>query len=298
MQTSRMFQILYYLIANQTVTAGHLAEKLEVSTRTIYRDIERLSEAGIPVYSIAGRQGGLALVEGFTLDKVLLSHDERRTILSSLRSLDVTGEPGHEATLQKLNSLFGPMEEDWLEIDFSGWGPSELDNKKFELIKEAVIKCWVIQIAYCNSKGEEDTRTIEPLQLLYKAKAWYVKAYCRTNEGFRLFKLTRILRAKSLGGQFEKKSYPASDSKQSAPYTDIVLRFSRSMAYRVYDEFDSKYVCKEPAGSLLVCVSLPLDNWVVGYVLSFGSEVTVIEPDQLRQALLEQAKKIGDLYKS
>lgn len=298
MKESRLFSILYHLIAHQKVTAVRLAEKLEVSVRTIYRDVERLCEAGIPVYTIPGRQGGLALVEGFTLDKVLFSEDEKRTILASLKSLDVTGEPAHAAVLQKLTSLFGPLEEDWLEVDFSGWGSSNLDAKKFELIKDAVINHRLAEIEYCNSNGEQEIRTIEPMKLLSKAKAWYVKAYCRTNEGWRLFKLSRILAVRNLDQSFERKSYPQADECQSGRTTTFVLRFPSDLAYRVYDEFNRWSVQKEADGSLLVTAHWPYDAWVVGYVLGLGSSVTVVEPEQLREAVLEQAKKICERYKT
>ncbi len=296
MKESRLFHILYYLISHQSVTAGKLAEKLEVSVRTIYRDAQRLCEAGVPVYTTQGRQGGLALVEGFTLDRVLFSEEEKRTILSSLRSLDVTAEPGHAETLQKLISLFGIPEDDWLEVDFGGWGSSELDTKQFELIKDAVIHQRLLQIEYCNSRGEQEKRILEPLRLFYKAKAWYVKAYCRTGEGFRLFKLSRILAVQVLDQTFEKKAYPRSEDQKSIPCIATVLRFSHSVAYRVYDEFAAQSVQKESDGSFLVTVHWPNDAYLVGYVLSYGSQVKVLEPEPLRRAVREQAKQISEAY--
>ena len=299
MKESRLFFILYHLIANKTVTAGQLAEKLEVSVRTIYRDVERLCEAGIPVYTTSGRQGGLALVEGYTLDSVLFSSEEKRTILASLRSLDATQEPGHEAVVEKLSALFGYQEDSWLEVDFSGWGSSELDNRKFRVIKEAVIDHRVLEIEYCNSKGEQDIRILEPLQMLYKARAWYLKAYCRTNEGFRLFKLSRILTVKIIGRQVGKKSYPVTENVEIAvPSITVVLRFSAAMAYRVYDEFDATSIQKEKDGSLLVTTRWPYDGWVAGYVLSFGPSVTVVEPRYLRDEVHEMAEKLCELYKT
>jgi len=299
MKESRLFFILYHLIANRTVTAGQLAEKLDVSVRTIYRDVERLCEAGIPVYTTAGRQGGLALVEGYTLDSVLFSSEEKRTILASLRSLDATQEPGHEAVVEKLSALFDDHEQSWLEVDFSGWGSRELDNRKFNLVKDAVINHRMLEIEYCNSKGEQDIRILEPLQMLYKARAWYLKAYSRTDEGFRLFKLSRILTAKDVGQQVEKKSYPAPPTTEhEAPSTTFVLRFSHVVAYRVYDEFGAASVQKEKDGSLLVTTRWPYDRWVVGYILSFGPSVTVVEPQYLRDEVYEMAKKLCELYKT
>lgn len=148
MSDSRLFKILYYLLDKGGTTASELAEEFEVSTRTIYRDIEALSGAGIPVYTEQGRNGGIYLLPGYTLNKALLSEEERREVLTAIQSMSATGYHSGEETLTKLSALFHVNMGDWLEVDFSRWGKSTSDNTKFETLKQAVIQHREVKITY------------------------------------------------------------------------------------------------------------------------------------------------------
>ena len=147
MRESRLFKILYYLLEKGQATAPELAEKFEVSVRTIYRDIDALSGAGIPIYAEAGRNGGIHLMNDFVLDKAVLSEEEKQEILVALQSINITKDSSSQ-TLQKLSAIFQLHSENWLEVDFSGWGNKEFDNEKFELLKSAVIHCRNIKIYF------------------------------------------------------------------------------------------------------------------------------------------------------
>lgn len=191
MRESRLFQILYILLEKGAATAKELAEKLEVSPRTVYRDIDALSQAGVPVYAEPGRSGGIRLLGDFVLDKALFSPAERRELLTALQSLSVleSGSP----TFSKLSALFGPPPESWLEVDFSRWGNKLEDNKKFETLKSAILCHQRLKIAYAAASGQITTRIVLPLKLSYKSKSWYLHAFCTERQSPRLFKLTRIL---------------------------------------------------------------------------------------------------------
>lgn len=139
MQESRLFKIVYYLLDKGQATAPELAEKFEVSVRTIYRDIDALSGAGIPVYTEAGRNGGIYLMNGFVLDKAVLSAEEKQEILTALQSINFIQNINNSQTLQKLSAIFNLSPDNWLEVDFSRWGNNVTDNRKFELLKSAVI---------------------------------------------------------------------------------------------------------------------------------------------------------------
>ena len=132
MQESRLFKIVYYLLDKGQATAPELAEKFEVSVRTIYRDIDSLSEAGIPIYAETGRNGGIRLMNYFVLNKAVLSEDEKKEILTALQSINATPNIDNSQTLQKLSAMFHVSGENWLEVDFSRWGNKEADNEKFE----------------------------------------------------------------------------------------------------------------------------------------------------------------------
>ena len=193
MSDSRLFKILYYLLDKGRTTAPELAEKFEVSPRTIYRDIEALSGSGIPVYTEPGRNGGICLLHDFILDRAVLSEKERQEVLTAIQSMSATGLSSGKETLTKLSGLFHMDTENWLEIDFSRWGKSTCDNSKFEMLKTAITRHLEIKIIYESTCSGRSERILWPLKLSYKSKEWYLKAFCLQKQDFRIFKLNRLL---------------------------------------------------------------------------------------------------------
>ncbi len=299
MHEGRLFKILYYLLDKGQATAPELAREFEVSVRTIYRDIDALSAAGVPVYSETGRGGGVRLLNNSILDKTVLSEKEKQDILSALQSLAAVGTLYEKATLQKLSALFQLPSSDWFEVDFSRWGVQTQDHEKFELFKTAVISHRCVRITYAGSYTAESTRTIQPLKLLYKSRSWYLKAYCTERHDFRLFKLSRILKWQLLDETFIPVPFPDSPSgrEHQPEQENVLLRFPGEMAYRVYDEFDTPNVQREPGGDLLVSAPLPADAWLTGFLLSFGTQVEVVAPAYLRDLLAANAKEIYEKNK-
>lgn len=273
MQESRLFKIVYHLLDKGRATASELAEKFEVSVRTIYRDIDALSGAGIPIYAEAGRNGGIYLMNDFVMDKAVLTEEEKREILTALHSINSTSNIDNSQILQKLSAIFNVGSESWLEVDFSRWGNNGTDNAKFELLKSAVIQQRCVKITYANSYGTISERIIQPLKVLYKSMSWYLKAYCTEKQDYRIFKLTRIITLEMLSDTFDKKSFPELDEMSGQVYSTIVLRFAKEISYRVYDEFDNTQISTEENGDLIVSVEMPEDEWLIGYLLSFGTQV-------------------------
>jgi predicted DNA-binding transcriptional regulator YafY len=298
MQESRLFKIVYYLLDKGKVTAPELAEKFEVSTRTIYRDIDALSGAGIPIYAETGRNGGIYLMNGFVLDKVVLSEEEKQEILTALQSINTIQSVNNSQTLQKLSAMFNINSENWLEVDFSRWGDKEYDNEKFELLKSAVVHCRNIKIHYAGSYGVTGERIVQPLKLVYKSKAWYLKAFCTEKQDFRIFKLNRILDLEVLNESFQHRNFPETANTSNEEYNQIILRFPQEMAYRVYDEFDKTQVQQDENGGLTVYANMPEDAWLTGFLLSFGTQVDIISPVYLKEAIAKQAKLIYEKNKS
>ena len=292
MPDSRLFRILYYLLDKGSATAPELAAKFEVSPRTVYRDVEALSGAGIPVYTEPGRNGGIYLLDNFVLDRAVLSDDERREVLTAIQGMSAPGYVSGGEALAKLSALFNMDMEDWLEVDFSRWGNHPWDNSKFELLKTAIISHREIKIVYESIKNEKSERVVQPLKLSYKSKEWYLKAFCLERQDFRLFKLNRILELEISEKTFAPRLYPSQEDSPGPECPRIVLLFSKETAYRVYDEFDIREIeCREN-GDLQVSTEMPVDPWLVGYLLSFGAQVEVAEPEYLKEALAEQARKI------
>ena len=296
MKESRLFKIMYYLLDKGQATAPELAEKFEVSVRTIYRDIDALSGAGVPIYTEAGRNGGIHLMNDFVLNKAVLSEEEKQEILAALQSVNSTDNIDNNQTLEKLSAIFNMSSENWLEVDFSRWGNKGTDNEKFELLKSAVIHQNCVKITYANSYGVISERIVEPLKMSYKSMSWYLKAYCREKQDYRIFKLNRIIDLEILAESFCKSSFPELDETLGQSCNTIILHFPKNMSYRVYDEFDKTRVSKKENGDLIVSVEMPEDEWLIGYLLSFGTQVDIIEPIYLRDIVAEQAKKIYEKY--
>ncbi|GFI48143.1 hypothetical protein IMSAGC019_03470 [Lachnospiraceae bacterium] len=292
MSESRLFKILYYLLDRKRATAPELAAEFEVSPRTIYRDVEVLSSVGIPVYAEPGRNGGIYLLQDFILDRAILSENERQEVLTAIQSISATGYTGGNEMLTKLSALFNINTSNWLEVDFSRWGKCDYDNSKFEILKKAVIQNKEVMIVYENTSSEKSKRTVQPLKILYKSKEWYLKAFCMEKQDFRIFKLNRILELELLENTFAPRPYPELKSSLQQTYQKVVLLFSKEMAYRVYDEFATTEIEYQKNGDLKVCVEMPVDTWLIGYLLSFGPEVEIIEPKHLKSVLAAQAQAI------
>lgn len=298
MQESRLFKIVYYLLDKGKATAPELAEKFEVSVRTIFRDIDALSGAGIPIYAETGCKGGICLMNDFVLDKAVFSEKEKQEILAALQSLSVIGNVYEDATLVKLSALFNTRSETWFEVDFSRWETKTEDNEKFETLKTAVIHHKSAEISYVSGDGQYSKRKVQPLKLYYKTNAWYLKAFCTERHDFRMFKLNRILSIKLLNEDFIPTSFPEVQKMPSQTYGKAVLRFSKEVAFRVYDEFSSSQVIRQDDGYLLVTAEMTREPWLIGGLISFGTQVEVIEPVYLKTQLAEKAKEIYEMNKS
>lgn len=298
MQESRLFKIVYYLLSKGQATAPELAEKFEVSVRTIYRDIDALSGAGIPIYAETGRNGGIRLMNGFVLDKTVLSEEEKKEILTALQSLRTVQDAGGGQTLQKLSALFRLHSEDWLEVDFSRWGNAGSDNEKFELLKSAVIRRQSVRILYASSYEVCRERIVQPYKLTYKSRAWYLKAFCTQRQDWRTFKLNRILDWEILDEGFAPRPFSQTDAEYEGDYQTITLRFPAEMAFRVCDEFDQEQIRRQANGDLIVSAKMPEDGWLTGFLLSFGTQVDILAPASLREAVARQAKEIYEKNRS
>lgn len=299
MKNARLFQILYLLLEKGTMTAPALAKALEVSVRTVYRDVEALSMAGVPITASAGKGGGIRLMEGYTFDKALLSDEEQNQLLFAIQSLQAADQQVG-MLLSKLGSVFQKANTNWIEVDFSRWGFGQSDSKKFEQLKDAILHKQVLSIEYCGTTGSTSHRSIHPLKLVYKDKSWYLKAYCQKAGDYRIFKVSRILSLSPTGERFDEDYSAPPLEQQPAPYAQVTLRlhFSPRMAFRIYDEFAPACICPQPDSSLLVTVDFPLDEWVLGYLFSFGTELTILEPLSLRAQLAAYAEKIYQHHKS
>lgn len=292
MQINRLFEIIYTLMDRKTVTAKELAEHFEVSTRTIYRDIDSLSAAGIPVYMSKGRGGGVSILEDFVLNKAVLTSNEKREILSSLQALSTVSSTENDSAIKKLSSLFGESNPEWIEIDFSSWYNADKEQELFDALKSAIITKKVIAIDYSSSKGEGTCREVEPLKICFKGMARYLYGFCLLRNDYRFFKLSRIKNLQVSDKRFTRET-PAKVFDNKISFCDefikLKLKISPEMSFRVYDEFDEYEKLKD--GSFIVEISYPKGEWVFYYIASFGQNCEVLEPQEIRDAIKEEFEK-------
>lgn len=273
----------------KSVTALELAEHFEVSKRTILRDIDKLSAAGIPVYASPGRGGGISIMENYVLNKAALSKEEQDYILMALQNMTVTGNMDQQTT-NKIKSFFGKNESDWIAVDFSRWGSQETDTVRFDLLKDSILKSKAVQFTYVDPYGRESKRIVYPLKLVFKTRSWYLQGYCLKREDYRTFKINRIVDLKRSDECFERTDYqvPPIESEFGGSTQKIELEFKPELAFRVYDEFDEGCIEKNDDGLMYVSVRMPVDDWLYSYLMSFGDKVTVISPMEVAEVLKQK----------
>ena len=296
MQIDRLFQIVLILLNKKTITAKKLSEHFNVSIRTIYRDIEALSFAGIPIYSLRGKNGGIKLLESYILDKSLLSSKEQNEILYALESLKASNYPDVDEVLKKLNLIFNKSSDYWIEIDFSRYGSN--DNTLFNNIKKAILNSQAVKFTYFNTNGETSQRTVNPLKIWFKEKAWYLFAYCQKKNEIRQFKINRIKNLTLTIEYFERRSINyninSNDNDVSKKIVKIIVEVDKSQAYRVYDEFSEENISKAENGNFKVIMENYENEWLYGYLLSFGEYLKIIAPERIKNILshkIEQMRK-------
>ena len=282
--------MLYLLLEKKKITAKELAQRFEVSTRTIYRDVEILSNAQIPIYATKGKGGGICLLEEYVFDKALLSEKEQNQILFALQGMNKIGIK-EEEILDKVSRMFQKEKNNWIEVDFSEWGTDRSKNHTFELIKEAILKQQVIKIHYFNSYGEESIRKVEPIQIYFKSKSWYLIAYCRKKEEARMFKIRRIQDIEILEEKFQKRKTEELVQEPEFKMIHLELEIVEEMAYRVYDEFPKESIKKQKNGVFSVTVEYPEGDWIDSFILSFGETIKIIKPDSIRNRIKNKLEK-------
>jgi predicted DNA-binding transcriptional regulator YafY len=298
LKINRLLEIVTILLNRQSVTAQELAARFEVSTRTIYRDIEALSSAGVPVYTNKGNGGGISLLEDYTLNKAMLSKSESEGLLLALKTMGATNYPEASAIIDKLGAIFKDSQaHDWIEVDFEGWNSKVNEQNKFGKIRDAILHKQVINFDYVDANGNKSNRSAEPVKLLFNAYTWYLIAYCLLRDSHRMFRLSRIKNVQATERQFTKRETPAYDYQSANfPQIELKLQCDKRVLNRLYDSFDSECISKNDDGSYNLCVTLREDEWVYGYILSLGGNVKVLEPEHIRDIVRNRAKEIAKKY--
>ena len=311
MKIDRLLGIVVLLLNRRHATAGELAEYFEVSERTIYRDIDALGRAGIPVVTTQGAGGGVGLIDGFVLDRQLVTAEDISSIVTALKGLSsILDDSRYVAAREKVESLVSDRsrptvarEQEVVSVDLLPWGQDAAFRKSLGTLKRAALERHVVTFRYGSADGEITRRTVEPVSLHLKGYTWYLYGWCRLRDAFRLFKLSRM-RDLAVGAErFAQRATPtgapdvpdtnwATDTRER---TDLRLRFDDSARARAEEFFGFDELTRTPAGSE-VTVRWPVDEWVYSFLLGFGDGLTVLGPADVRDEVRRRAAGILQKY--
>lgn len=299
MRESRLFRIVYELLQNGRATAPELAAKFEVSVRTIYRDMDAISSAGIPIYAARGKGGGISILNHYTLDKAFFSEQERRQMLAALQGMTAATGNGDRELLAKLSALFQMKSANWIEVDFSDWIHRDPQQDVFSTAKEAIFQKRVLSFCYYGGTGTKETRRVRPFRLVFKSKSWYLYAFCLLKNDTRFFKLSRIRALQMLPETFAQDYTAVKTEKQIQKENTVAvkLKFDPRAAFRVYDEF-ADTITEDAGGNLFVQVDLPDNEILYSYVMSFSDCAEILAPRRIREEMKKRLENMREKYKT
>ncbi|MBR2564089.1 MAG: YafY family transcriptional regulator [Paenibacillus sp.] len=299
--------MLLLLLEKKKTTAPELARLFEISVRTVYRDIDRLSAAGIPVYTTTGKHGGIHLMDHYVMDKSLLSEDEQNEILLGLYSVSAIPHLNSARMLGRLTTLFD-HKLDWIEFEYSPWGSiPEQEMELFNQVKQAIFASQLLAFHYVDSNGEASEEIALPIKLVFKNNTWYFQGLKQTQHHSRsrvTYKIKRITELRFVPGSYEGavsstlKKEDINEGLSTGQNNDIEgqpeeqleleLLFEKSIAYRVYDMLDPAIIQQEPDGKLRVSLQIDGGERLYSFLMSFGSKIKVIAPLAVRKELLRR----------
>ena len=301
MKIDRLIGIVTILLQKEKVTIPQLSQRFEVSSRTIQRDIDTLCQAGIPIVSMQGYGGGLTIADGYRFNKTVLTKDELQAVLAGIKSIDSVSKTAYAQTLiEKFsggkNAILAG--QDMILIDLASWYQDSLTDK-IETIKQAIFSREQLSFLYYSDKGESE-RTIEPYLVLFKWGAWYVYGYCLARQDFRIFKLNRLWNLKNTKIAYPPRELPEGmpdfGSFSRRPEIKIAALFESCAKYRLIEEYGPESFTGTAAGKLLFRWSVCNMEYLVRWLLSFGDQVTVLEPPELKEEIQKTAKNILSRY--
>ncbi len=300
MKIDRLLGILTALLQNERITAPRLAQKFEVSRRTISRDINSLCQAGIPVITQQGWNGGISIAEGFKLDKSVLTTNELASMITALRGLSTVSEKTQiERVLDKLSvntdSVISLPES--IVIDLASHYRGSL-TRKIEAIKQAIRESRVIEFDYYYQKGES-RRRIEPHLITFQWMAWYVFGFCLKRQDWRMFKLARLWDLKQCAESFTLRDIPPEKRDFNARFTDhlrLVALFHPSTKYQLIEVYGTKCFTTEDNGMLRLEIGYTNREHTMNWLLGFGHKVRVLYPVDMAEEICQIAEKIMASY--
>lgn len=283
MKIDRLLSIITILLQKDKVTAPYLAEKFEVSRRTINRDIETLCMAGFPIITTQGVNGGISIIDGFKLEKQLLASDDLSNIITALKGLStVSDSPKIEMLLDK----FKPSEKSETKLDNNiiidlASNYKESVSKKISILKESINNVSV-KFLYCSKNGES-YREVDPYKIVYKWDFWYLLAFCQIRDDFRMFKLNRLWELQKTNKKFNIRKIPESVLNFGRYFTDtnfFKVIFDKSVKYKVIESYGPDSF-SEKNGKLYFEGNYTDEDFIISWLFGFGNKAKVTSPASL-----------------
>ena len=263
MQTENLFELTYILLDKKSVTAKEMAAHFGVSQRTIYRWVDALNLAGVPVFTSKGRGGGIFLSDKYALDKTVFTDEEKKELLAGIQAVNsLSGVPSTQSAVSKLRSLIGNIPEvnvkdnsNWIQIDFEPWSSKGTEVQELFLkLKNAIFAEQQVSFDYYSMHGESEGRCVQPWKLLFKNQAWYLYGWCNQKKEERFFKLSRIRNLAILAAPvthfYEEQKQPEQLQQGTAAFKmlDVVLEVNEQFLPTILDEFEAVSVENAAAG--------------------------------------------------
>ena len=301
MKTDRLIGILSVLLQEEKTTAPELAKRFEVSRRTINRDIEDLCKAGIPVCTAQGTGGGISIMDGYRMDRTILTSKDMQMILAGLRSLDsVSGSSYYGQLMEKIQA--GSSEfisgRDSILIDLSSWYRESL-APKIETIQNAVGDRHLISFRYYAPSGESE-RSVEPYYLIFRWANWYLWGWCRDRKDFRLFKLNRMVGVRETEEVFACREAAIPDLANEKIFPGeikVKALFEPDQKWRLVEEFGPKCFTESDDGRLLFTADYTDPDNLITWLITFGDKAEVLEPREARDKIAQMVKRMSMIYK-
>jgi len=287
-------------LQEEKTTAPKLAERFEVSRRTISRDIEDLCKAGIPICTMQGTGGGIRIMDGYRMDRTILTSKDMRMILAGLRSLDsVSGTSYYTQLMEKLRA--GSSEfisgRDFILIDLSSWYRDSL-TPKIGTIQDAIEGRYLIRFHYFAPSGEGE-RLVEPYYLIFRWSSWYLWGWCRDRKDFRLFKINRMDGLQKTEEVFEQRDAAVPDLSNETIFPGgirVRALFAPELKWRLIEEFGPKCFTVNADGRLLFTADYSDADSLISWLMTFGDRAEVLEPEKIRTRISQTARKMAELY--
>lgn len=297
MKLDRLLAITIELMTKKRVTATELAVRFEVSVRTIYRDVELINQAGIPVVSFTGADGGFELMEGFFLTKQHFSVKDFSVIYNLLKSTEGAIGGKYTTLVQKLGSLQPALLNGGSDESII-FNLSTVEDEKATIhpLSEAIQQNRVTTFLYRSASGTVSERRVEPLRLFWERGAWYLQAICLSRQANRIFRLSRMTAIEVTDVIFRPRKDQTSQEEETQDFEGTLahLRFDPSVGLRVLEQFPGE--CTHHGTYIDLHKVFYKRDYAISVVLSYGAKVEIISPDDLKEDVLKEIKEIQQRY--